>query len=37
MAITKTNVTHTTPGTGFDAGSQVMNAPTRSLLVRVVL
>ena len=36
MAITKTNVTLATLGAGFDAGSQVKDAPKRSLLLRVL-
>ena len=36
MAIAKTNVTLTILGAGFDAGSQVKDAPKRSLLLRVL-
>ena len=36
MAIAQTNVTLATLGAGFDAGSQVKDAPKQSLLVRVL-
>ena len=36
MAIAKTNVTLSILGAGFDAGSQVKDAPKRSLLLRVL-
>jgi len=36
IAIAKTNVTLATLGAGFDAGSQVKDAPKHSLLLRVL-
>jgi hypothetical protein len=36
MSIAKTNVTLSILGAGFDAGSQVKDAPKRSLLLRVL-
>ena len=36
MAIAKTNVTLATLGAGFDAGSQVKDAPKRSLFFQVL-